>query len=142
MPFCKIIIIVYIAIHAVVDTLRAEAFEASVEVDPHFAKLLVTGVTETKHRIASIGQFGCLVAHESFVKIGRGFGRVALTPSADDYEKILNVFQFGDLDVGHINRFRFVALTFRCFHGKVGEILGVARFSAVENGQFGGSATS
>ena len=44
-PFCKIIVIVYITIHAAVDTLRPKAFEASVEVDPHFTKLLVTGVT-------------------------------------------------------------------------------------------------
>ena len=139
MPFCKIIVVVYIAIHAVVDALRAEAFEAGVEVDPHFAKLLVTGVAETENRKASIGQFGCLAAHESFVKIDRGLGWVALAPSADDYEKVLNVFQLGYLDVGHIDRFRYESFALRRFHGEVGETLRVARFGAVENGQFGSS---
>ena len=125
-PFCKIIVVVYIAIHAVVDALRAEAFEAGVEVDPHFAKLLVTGVAETEHRKASIAQFGCLVAHEGFIKVDRGFGWVALAPSADDYEKVLNVFQLGHFYVGHIDRLRYEAFALRCFHSEVGETLGVA----------------
>ncbi len=113
----------------------AQGRKAFVESAAGGAEIDVAGITQRQHREADAIQLRRVLSHECLVERGGALRRVALAPGAGEHQEVLVLGEIGGRDVGHVEQLGVEALLAGRLLGRGRQLLGIAGFGAVEQGE-------